>query len=92
MLKLKQTVLEQLYFNICYSIVLSVVLVFLCLTEKVLRGHPLNIDLSKFNVSFVVNIDWDLWLFAPIVIFMTLHLMLTILMIVKRMHVLLTTR
>ncbi|GAB1619974.1 hypothetical protein AAOGI_00240 [Agarivorans albus] len=84
---LKQKLLNELYFNICYSIVLSVSLVFLCLVEKLLRGHPLKIDISKFSLS----IDIDLWISAPLVVFVTVHLMLTILMIVKRMHTLLTS-
>ena len=84
-LPLKQTLLNQLHFNICYSIILSLGLVFLSLIGKILNGHPLV--LSCFNKN--LTIDFDVYFFAPITIFLTIHLMLTILMIVKRMHTLL---
>lgn len=87
-IKVKQALLEELYFNICYSIVLSITLVFLCLVEKVSRGHlqPLVVKIWQLDINF------DVWLFSPLVVFLTLHLLLTILMIVKRMHTLLTTK
>jgi hypothetical protein len=86
-LKAKQNLLKELYYNICYSIVVSVGLVFLCLIEKALRGRFL--DLAIQNIQ--IKIQPDIWFFSPLIVFFTINLMLTILMIVKRMHTLLTT-
>lgn len=85
---LKQDLMDELYFNICYAIVLSVALVFFCLVEKVIRGLSIPFNFDDFNLV----LDIDIWLNTPIVVWLTVHLMLNILMIVKRMHVLLTTK
>ncbi|WP_286271952.1 hypothetical protein [Thalassotalea hakodatensis] len=87
-LKAKQSLLDELYYNICYSIVVSVILVFLCLIEKALRGCVLDFTIQ--NIHF--NLQPDVWFFSPLIVFFTINLMLTILMIVKRMHTLLTTK
>ncbi|MDO8253170.1 hypothetical protein [Shewanella algae] len=83
-----KTLLDHLYYNICYSIVVSVSLVFLCLIEKVLRDCHFDISVKDINV----NIQLDNYLLSPLIIFLTMNLMLTILMIVKRMHTLLTAK
>ncbi|EGQ8093075.1 hypothetical protein MA615_004494 [Vibrio vulnificus] len=82
----RKKLLNQLYYNICYAILLSISLVVFCVLESVSRGHVIEIE--KFD-SFVI--DLSAWLLMPIVIFISLHLVLTILMIIKRMHTLLTT-
>jgi hypothetical protein len=87
-LKAKQSLLDELYYNICYSIVVSVVLVFLCLIEKALRGCVLDFTIQNIQI----NLQPDVWFFSPLIVFFTINLMLTILMIVKRMHTLLTTK
>jgi hypothetical protein len=87
LLKQKQSLLNELYYNICYSIVVSVTLVFLCLIEKAIRGWYYDFSIKDFYFS----IQPDMYFFSPFIMFLTLNLMLTILMIVKRMHTLLTT-
>ncbi|MEO3682295.1 hypothetical protein ABHN84_08290 [Shewanella vesiculosa] len=87
-LSLKEQLLNELYFNICYSIVISISLVFLCLIEKIIHDWSYDISCQFFTFSFTP----DKWIISPIIIFLTVNLMLTILMIVKRMHVLLTAK
>ncbi|MCG8611861.1 MAG: hypothetical protein MI864_15140 [Pseudomonadales bacterium] len=72
----KKNLLKQLYFNICYCIAASVVLVVACLFHSVIE-----------SVSSGINI----FATAPLIIFVVSNLVLTILMIVKRMHVLLVS-
>lgn len=84
----KEILLEQLCFNICYSIVVSVALVFLCLIETVITGSMTPTSWSGIFSS----LDLSVILFTPLIVFLTLNLMLTILMVVKRMHTLLTTK
>lgn len=82
----KKSLLDQLYYNICYSIVLALFLIFTCFLESITRGKSLN--LAYFGGP---KIDVNMCIFTPIVVFISVHLILTIVMIVKRMHVLLTT-
>ncbi|TMP45203.1 hypothetical protein CWB96_03780 [Pseudoalteromonas citrea] len=86
-LDVKKSLLSELYYNICYSIVVSISLVFLCLVEKSVRGWAASFSISGCDLSFSPSEH----LLSPLVAFLTLNLMMTILMIVKRMHVLLTS-
>lgn len=71
--KAKNTLIEELFFNISYSIVISLSLVVACFLYSLLTFPCLQ----KF-------------LFFPLIIIFSLNLFLTILMIVKRLHELLT--
>jgi len=72
----KKKLLNQLYYNICYCIVSSVTLIIVCLIHSVVENTS-----PPLNVYFV----------TPLIIFVTTNLILTILMVVKRMHVLLVS-
>lgn len=87
-IELKKNLLEQLYFNICYAIVASVVLVFFCLVYTFLPSDALEISISKLKIY----IDLKLYLFSPLILMVVMNLLLTILMVVKRMHTLLTIK
>ncbi len=82
----KRTILDQLYFNICYSITASVTLVVACFIESICRGKVETVTLG--SMSF--GVDVNTYFATPLVTFVTVNLILTILMIVKRMHALLT--
>ncbi|WP_020162204.1 hypothetical protein [Cycloclasticus pugetii] len=70
----KKSLLNHLYYNICYCIIMSVFLVVICLLHTVVEAF------SPFmNIYFI----------TPLIIVTAVNLILTILMIVKRMHVLL---
>jgi hypothetical protein len=83
---LKRTLLEQLYFNICYAIVISVALVFLCLVYTFLPDNVCLISISRLSFG----VDFKLHLVSPLILIVVINLLLTILMVVKRMHTLLT--
>lgn len=85
---LKKNLLEQLYFNICYAIVISVFLVFLCLVYTFLPDKACVLTIDKFSF----NLDLKLYIASPIILVVVLNLLLTILMVVKRMHTLLTIK
>lgn len=86
----KRKLLDQLYYNICYSIITSISLVVVCFIESICRGKVISIELPLELVN-VLCIDVNTYFATPLVSFITLHLVLTIIMIVKRMHALLTT-
>lgn len=82
----KKNLLRQLYYNICFSVISSIVLVGLCFAHSVLDGV-----VSAFNFDgFGFSLNYAKYIFTPLVIFVVVNLMLTILMIVKRMHAMLT--
>jgi len=87
-IELKKNLLEQLYFNICYAIVVSVVLVFFCLVYTFLPDKAYPISVNKISFGF----DLKLYLASPFILIVVLNLLLTILMVVKRMHTLLTIK
>lgn len=87
-IELKKNLLEQLYFNICYAIVASVALVFSCLIYTFLPSDALQVSFSEL----VIGIDLKLYLFSPLIMMVVMNLLLTILMVVKRMHTLLTIK
>lgn len=86
LLLLKQTVLSQLFSNICYATIISVSLVATCFLEQMVR--PTTPD--ALTPPFVGIIHG--WVLSPLVFFLITHVMLTLLMIIKRMHTLLTAK
>lgn len=87
-IELKTNLLEQLYFNICYAIVAAVALVFLCLVYTFLSDKSCVVSLGTFTFS----LDLKLYLASPLILIVVMNLLLTILMVVKRMHTLLTIK
>jgi hypothetical protein len=81
----KKKLLHQLYCNICYCIIFSMVLVVIAALDSVVK-----IDSFNLYESYQFNVGTDV--FAPISVFVSINLILTIVMIVKRMHALLVTR
>lgn len=74
---LKKELLSQLYYNISYSILVSLTLVIVCFIH---------------SMCGVENKIIGIYVTTPLAVFITINLFLTIIMIVKRMHVLLTTQ
>lgn len=75
---IKKQLLGQLYFNISFSIICALLLVLICL------GYSELSESNFLNVNYIIQI----FLFFIIAILITIFL--NILMIVKRLHVLLT--
>lgn len=87
-IELKKSLLDQLYYNICYAIVVAVTLVFLCLVYTFLPDKNYIVTFKQQVFSF----DFKLYLASPFILIVVLNLLLTILMVVKRMHTLLTIK
>jgi hypothetical protein len=85
---LKKKLLNQLYYNISYAIFLSIVLIVACFFQSILGSIESTISLH--DVSFTIK--WGKSILTPICVFVTFNLILTILMIVKRMNILLTSK
>lgn len=92
----KRKLLKELYYNICYSILCGVLLVVLCFIVSIFpvgtNGYFFSktylLYIEKYNIKLTFN--FVSYIFNPIVIFFCSHLILNIVMIVKRMHALLT--
>ena len=84
---LKKTLLKQLYYNISYSITISIILVVACFLQSITMD-----SVSTFTIAnYTLLIPWGVNFTTPLCIFLTANLILTILMVVKRMNVLLTS-
>lgn len=83
----KKDILSQLYYNISYSIVCAVFLVFLCFVNAVVAGEAFSFKVGEDDFS----VKYDIYIIVPVVVYFTASLMLNILMILKRMHALLTS-
>jgi len=85
--EIKKQLLSELYSTICYCIISSMSLVFVAIINSVIKTDC--IPYSNQYISFQFDLNTDI--FSPICIFIAINLALTIIMIVKRLHVLLTT-
>ncbi|MDE1716269.1 hypothetical protein PWG14_27770 [Chromobacterium amazonense] len=88
----KKKLLEQLYSNISYSVVVSMLLVMLSLLYVLIDSAPLELNFNFLSVNGI-ELNFKNWiciyLIAPFLIFTTVNLILTILMVVKRTYSLL---
>ena len=82
----KIILLKELYYNICYSIVCSVFLVSLCFIHSILK----NVESQIVIIGGMYNLKYQIQVITPGIVFLIATLLLNILMIVKRMHTLLT--
>ncbi|UTH73326.1 hypothetical protein [Chromobacterium sp. IIBBL 290-4] len=91
----KKKLLEQLYSNISYSVVVSMLLVMFSLFYVLIDSFSIELDF-KFLSFDGVELNSGNWvcnyLIAPFLIFITVNLILTILMVVKRTYSLLTMK
>lgn len=81
--------LQQLYSNICYSILCCIALVFLCIGSGLLEDKTFSLTLTIKDFYFNCEIYYNTIFFTPLIVFIFLHILLTMLMILKRMHSLL---
>lgn len=85
----KKALLDQLYSNISYAVVLSLFLVLFSFAHSICDKHQLPLC-----GGWIFNFEnrFNAWVLTPILMFLTLNLMLTIFMVVKRTYALLTMR
>lgn len=81
----RKLLLSQLFSNICYATVISVTLVVSCFLEQISR--PLNSGSKGITSNYLHD-----YIFSPLTVFLIIHVILTLMMIIKRMHVLLTAK
>lgn len=86
---IKKSLLNQLYYNICYAIIVSLSLVLIAFMHQLSKAVSIPINVGQY-VNF--DISLSIHIITPLSIFIALNLILTIIMIVKRMHALLTTK
>lgn len=79
---LKKKILKELYFNICYTIVISMFAVIFSLLYQII---PFDNKNPVVFVSYIRD-----YFFTPVFLFIVMNAFFSILMIVKRMHVMLT--
>lgn len=84
--RIKKSISQELNHNISYSIICSMFLVFLCLFHSFIVGT--NIPVITTYIS--LNIKLDMYLLTPLIAAVFLTILLNILMIIKRIHTLLT--
>lgn len=92
----KKSLLTELYYNICYSILCGVLLVVLCFIVSLFsvnsfgyfNGSTHEFFIGKVNITLKFNALT--YMLYPLIIYVCVHLILNIIMIVKRMHALLT--
>ncbi len=82
----KKKLLNNIYYNICFSILSSIVLVALCFVHSVV--FRLKHDFAWEGGGF--SLSYSRLIITPVIIFVTANLLLTIVMIVKRLHAMLT--
>ena len=85
-IELKRKLLRELYYNISFSIVCSLALVSMCFLHSMALGTTWAIAVKSYHLAIPI----DKWFLTPIIIVIALNLLLNMLMIVKRMHTLLT--
>ncbi|PBI79764.1 hypothetical protein A9993_08430 [Rahnella victoriana] len=94
----KKTLLTELYYNICYSVLCGVFLVALCFFSSMyesgaggyISGYDRKINFEIYSHYIDFSFNFYRYILCPFIIFFCVHLMLNIVMIVKRMHSLLT--
>lgn len=91
-LQAKEILLDQLFCNICYSILISIIMVVMCLLSEIV-GDNKWLVIQYFEYKSVVisglEINWSEDFFTPIILFLLMHLVLTVLMVLKRLQSLL---
>lgn len=80
----KKRLLDELYYNISYSILSSLVLIAFCFAFSISDSFA-GPEAASLSVSSALS----KLVFTPLTVFVTVNLLLTIVMIVKRMHSLL---
>lgn len=83
----KKKLLHDLHYNISFSILASAVLVILCLIDSILADKKFS--LQSVGINF--DLSLDVHILSPMIAFTTYVVVTGVVMIVKRMHALLTS-
>lgn len=83
----KKNLLRELYYNISFSIICAVSLVIFSLVHALIGGFAIDFTIKSIPISGTVGS----FILTPLVTFVTITIFLNVIMVVKRMHTLLTT-
>lgn len=83
----KRSLLRELYYNISFSVVCAITLVIFSILHAMFGSDEVSLSIGSLNLSGT----WGIYLITPIVATTTTTVLMNVLMIVKRMHVLLTS-
>ncbi|MBX9637279.1 MAG: hypothetical protein K2Q45_06990 [Nitrosomonas sp.] len=83
----KKELLRELYYNISFSIICAIGLVIVSMLHVLLEKIPL--DFTVLSCKFAGTVGSAI--LTPIVVYLTITIFLNVVMVVKRMHTLLTT-
>ncbi len=83
--QIRHTVLKELYYNISYSTLLSVTLIVVAIVHLFVVDKSTHISLPGFTITDLSSITT-----SPLLLFFGLNLVLTIVMIIKRIYTLLS--
>ena len=84
--QVRHTTLKELYYNISYSTLLSLIMVFISILHLFIVDKSVNID-----IKFCTITDVSVVTTSPIMVFLGINLLLTIVMIIKRIYALLSS-
>lgn len=85
--KLKKQVLEQLFSNVSFTILMGIITVIFCLILNIFSVdqnglyQTINIQLAEYTTTL------DAIFFTPIILFFLLEMILTLFMALKRLHI-----
>lgn len=88
---LKKEVLRQLFSNVSYTILMGIITVVFCLllniypTDK--SGHYEIPTISFFIKEYEISINLMTALFTPVILFFLLQMVLTLFMVLRRLHI-----
>lgn len=83
----RKKLLHDLYYNISFSIICAIALVIASMIHAVVGAYPIKFSLGPCQISESVGSIFV----TPLVVYITATVFLNVVMIVKRMHALLTT-
>lgn len=87
--QLKHKILEELYYNISFSTLVAVILILVSIIH--LSASDLLIPIVFPPLEIDYKFDFSLYMTSPILVMVGMNLMLTIIMIVRRIHNLLVS-
>lgn len=83
----KKNLLHELYYNISFSIICSVFLIIVSLLHSLVGDLAIELIVKSVHISGTIGS----FILTPLVTFVTITIFLNVIMVVKRMHTLLTT-
>ncbi|WP_419963896.1 hypothetical protein [Pantoea vagans] len=85
----KLKLLKELYHNISYAILCSLMLVVTTFIHSILPQNPSFTSIGIPGIAATLKLSWATTLVTPLIVVVTINIILTIIMIVKRLYLIL---